>query len=133
MKDKWSQINWEEAESYINRLQLRIVKAVKQDKWRLVKRLQYLITHSYYGKAIAIRKVTTNKGKNTPGIDGILLKSDNEKSKAIYILETKGYKSSVLKRVYIEKNGKKEKRLLGIPTMKDRAMQALHLLGLMLE
>lgn len=130
MKDKWSQINWEEAESYINRLQLRIVKAVKQDKWRLVKRLQYLITHSYYGKAIAIRKVTTNKGKNTPGIDGILLKSDNEKSKAIYILETKGYKSSALKRIYIEKNGKKEKRPLGIPTMKDRAMQALHLLGL---
>lgn len=130
MKQQWSQINWEEAESYINKLQLRIVKAVNKDKWRLVKRLQYLITHSYYGKALAIRKVTTNKGKNTPGIDGVLLKSDNEKMKAMETLDSKGYKSSALKRVYIEKYGKKEKRPLGIPTMRDRAMQALYLLSL---
>ena len=129
-KVKWKQINWEQAETYINRLQIRIVKAVKENKWRLVKRLQYLITHSFYGKAVAVRRVISNKGKNTPGIDGIVWKTDKEKEEAIRTLETKGYRASALRRIYIEKFGKKEKRPLGIPTMKDRAMQALQLLGL---
>lgn len=61
-KVKWKQINWEQAETYINRLQIRIVKDVKENKWRLVKRLQYLITHSFYGKAVAVRRVISNKG-----------------------------------------------------------------------
>ena len=114
-KVKWKQINWEQAETYINRLQIRIVKAVKENKWRLVKRLQYLITHSFYGKAVAVRRVISNKGKNTPGIDGIVWKTDKEKEEAIRTLETKGYRASALRRIYIEKFGKKEKRPLGIP------------------
>ena len=129
-KVKWKQINWEQAETYINRLQIRIVKAVQENKWRLVRRLQYLITHSFYGKALAVKRVITNKGKNTPGIDGEVWKTDKEKENAIATLETKGYRASALRRIYIEKFGKKEKRPLGIPTMKDRAMQALQLLGL---
>lgn len=129
-KVKWKQINWEQAEIYINRLQIRIVKAVKENKWRLIKRLQYLVTHSFYGKALAVKRVISNKGKNTPGIDGIVWKSDKDKSNAVISLDIKGYKASALRRIYIEKFGKKEKRPLGIPTMKDRAMQALQLLGL---
>lgn len=70
MKVNWNQINWKQAESYINRLQIRIVKATLDKKWRLVKRLQYLITHSFYGRAMAVKRVVSNKGKNTPGIDG---------------------------------------------------------------
>lgn len=104
---KWKQINWEQAETYINRLQIRIVKAVKENKWRLVKRLQYLITHSFYGKAVAVRRVISNKGKNTSGIDGIVWKTDKEKEEAIRTLETKGYRASALRRIYIEKFGKK--------------------------
>lgn len=127
---KWKQINWEQVNTYINRLQTRIVKAVKERKWRLAKRLQYLITHSFYGKALAVKRVISNKGKNTPGIDGKIWKTDKEKEEAIRNLETKGYKASSLRRIYIEKFGKKEKRPLGIPTMKDRAMQALQLLGI---
>lgn len=127
---KWKQINWEQVNTYINRLQTRIVKAVKEHKWRLVKRLQYLITHSFYGKALAVKRVISNKGKNTPGIDGKIWKTDKEKEEAIRNLQTRGYKASALRRIYIEKFGKKEKRPLGIPTMKDRAMQALQLLGL---
>lgn len=126
----WNQINWEQAEEYINRLQVRIVKATLESKWRLVRRLQYLITHSFYAKAIAVKRITSNKGKNTPGIDGKMWKSNEEKEKAINELEIIGYKPQPLKRIYIEKYGKKEKRPLGIPTMKDRAMQALMLLGL---
>ena len=127
---KWNQINWEQAEMYINRLQVRIVKATLEEKWRLVKRLQYLITHSFYGRAMAVKRVISNKGKNTPGIDGAVWKTDKEKEDAIRNLETKGFTASPLRRIYIEKFGKKEKRPLGIPTMFDRAMQSLQLLGL---
>ena len=130
MKVKWNQINWEQAETYINRLQIRIVKATLEGKWRLVKRLQYLITHSFYGRAIAVKRVISNKGKNTPGVDGVVWKTDNAKEEAIQNLETKRFVASPLRRIYIEKFGKKEKRPLGIPTMIDRTMQALQLLGL---
>ena len=93
-KVKWKQINWEQAETYINRLQIRIVKAVKENKWRLVKRLQYLILHSFYGKALTVKRVISNKGNNTPGIDGVVWKSNKEKEEAVRNLQTKGYRAS---------------------------------------
>lgn len=52
----WKTINWKQAEEYVKRLQLRIVKATQQGKWRLVRRLQYLITRSFYAKALAVKK-----------------------------------------------------------------------------
>lgn len=109
---------------------MRIVKATLEQKWRLVKRLQYLMTNSFYAKAVAVKRVVTNKGKKTPGIDGETWKTDNEKADAIRNLKCQTYHAKPLKRVYIEKFGKKEKRPLGIPTMGDRAMQALQLLAL---
>lgn len=126
----WNDINWEEAEEYVNRLQLRIVKAVQKNKWNLIKRLQYLLIHSFYAKALAVKRVTTNKGKRTAGVDGELWQTPAKKSEAIYNLNEKGYSAQPLRRVYIEKYGKKEKRPLSIPTMKDRAMQALFLMSL---
>ena len=130
MKLRWSQINWTEAEEQVSRLQIRIVKATLEQKWRLVKRLQYLMTNSFYAKAIAVKRVITNKGKRTPGIDGELWKTDAEKMKAVNELNCQTYHAKPLKRIYIEKFGKTEKRPLGIPTMRDRAMQALQLLAL---
>lgn len=129
-KLKWKEINWKQAELYVNRLQVRIVKAVQADKWRLVKRLQKLITNSFYAKALAVKRVITNKGKNTPGIDGDIWSTDKDKIQAVHNLTTSSYKAKPLKRTYIEKYGKKEKRPLGIPTMTDRAMQGLQLLAL---
>mgnify|MGYP004608976667 FL=1 len=129
-KSKWKEINWKQAELYVNRLQVRIVKAVQENKWRLVKRLQKLVTNSFYAKALAIRRVTTNKGKKTPGIDGVIWTTDEDKIQALCNLETCSYKAKLLKRAYIEKYGKKEKRPLVIPTMSDRAMQGLQLLAL---
>ncbi len=70
LKNQWNQIDWEKVERHVNRLQTRIAKAVIQRKWSLVKRLQYLLTHSYYAKLLATRKTTQNKGKRTAGIDG---------------------------------------------------------------
>jgi len=127
---QWELIDWKKAENTVNRLQVRIAKATINKKYNEIKRLQYLLTHSYYAKALAVRKVTTNKGKNTPGVDGELWESPSDKMKAIHQLTDKGYKARPLRRVYIEKKGKKEKRPLGIPTMYDRAMQALYALSL---
>ena len=76
MKLQWNQIDWEKAEEQVNRLQVRIVKATLEQKWRLVKRLQYLMTNSFYAKALAVKRVVSNKGKKTPGIDGELWETD---------------------------------------------------------
>ena len=80
---KWKQIDWKKAEEFVNRLQIRIVKAEKADKKNLVKRLQYLLVNSFYAKAIAVRKVTNNRGKKTEGIDGEIWKTEEQKLKAI--------------------------------------------------
>lgn len=126
----WKSIDWAQAETEVNRLQVRIAKATQEKKWNTVKRLQYLLTHSYYAKLLAVRKVTTNKGKKTSGVDKVLWDTPAQKMNAVLSLTDKGYKASPLRRVHIEKKGKKAKRPLGIPTMYDRAMQALYALAL---
>ena len=127
---QWKSIDWNHAEAVVNRLQARIAKATQEKKWHTVKRLQYLLTHSYYAKLLAVRKVTTNKGKNTSGVDKELWSTPASKMRAALSLSDKGYKAHPLRRVYIDKKGKKAKRPLGIPTMYDRAMQALYALAL---
>ena len=121
---QWKTIDWKKAEQEVNRLQVRIVKATQEKKWNTVKRLQYLLTHSFYAKALAVRRVTTNKGKKTAGVDGEIWSTPAMKMRAVMSLTDKGYKARPLRRVYIEKKDKKKKRPLGIPTMYDRAMQA---------
>lgn len=130
LSKQWELIDWKKVENEVNRLQTRIAKASINKKHNEVKRLQYLLTHSYYAKLMAVRQVTTNKGKNTSGIDGEIWSTSLSKMKAVLKLTDKDYKAKPLKRVYIEKKGKKEKRPLGIPTMYDRAMQALYALAL---
>lgn len=127
---QWKSINWNEAETYVNRLQVRIAKATQDKKWNTVKRLQYLLTHSYYAKALAVRKITTNKGKNTSGVDKEFWSTPASKMRGVLSLTDKNYKAKPLRRVFIEKKGKKAKRPLGIPCMYDRAMQALYALAL---
>ena len=127
---QWKAIDWKKAEAEVNRLQARIAKATQEKKWNTVKRLQYLLTHSYYAKALAVRKITTNKGKNTSGIDKELWSTPASKMCGVLTLTDKNYKAKPLRRVYIEKKGKKAKRPLGIPCMYDRAMQALYALAL---
>ncbi|WP_321416471.1 group II intron reverse transcriptase/maturase [uncultured Methanomethylovorans sp.] len=126
----WNHINWNKVETHINRLQVRITKAVIKGNWNLVKRLSYLLTHSHYAKLLAVRKVIRNKGKRTAGIDGKLWNTPSAKMKAALNLTDKRYKAKPLKRVYIEKYGSSKKRPLGIPSMYDRAMQSLYALAL---
>ena len=102
MKLQWNQIDWKKAEEQVNRLQIRIVKATLEQKWRLVKRLQYLITNSFYAKALAVRRVVTNSGKKTSGIDGVLWKTDKEKMEAVFALNVQTYHEKTLKSIYFE-------------------------------
>ena len=125
----WHDIPWRAAHQIVRRLQARIVKATKEGKWGRVQALQHLLTHSFSGKAVAVKRVTENQGKNTPGVDGFTANTPSGKWMLLHDLKRRGYKPMPLRRVYIPKsNGKM--RPLGIPTIKDRAMQALHLLAL---
>jgi RNA-directed DNA polymerase len=125
----WHQINWSEAHQHVRRMQLRIAEATREGKTRKVKSLQRLLTHSFHAKVLAVKRVTENRGKATPGVDGQTWSTPEAKLQAVSSLKSKGYKPLPLRRMYIPKsNGKM--RPLGIPTMKDRAMQALHKLAL---
>lgn len=125
----WNTIEWSKVHQEARKLQVRIAKATREGRWRKVKALQWLLTHSFSAKALAVRRVTENQGKKTPGVDGETWSTPAAKSNAIGRLKRRGYKPMPLRRVYIPKsNGKK--RPLGIPTMADRAMQALHMLAL---
>ena len=121
----WDQIHWKKAEAYVRKLQTRIVKAYQEGRHNKVKALQWLLTHSFYGKALAVKRVTENQGKKTAGVDSELWTTPTLKYEAIRNLKRRGYRPMPLKRVNIpKKNGKK--RPLSIPTMTDRAMQTLY-------
>lgn len=126
---QWHQSNWEKCHQTVARLQARIVKATQQGKKGKVKVRQGILTHSFSAKAIAVKRVTENRGKKTPGIDRQTWSTPVQKFKAVVSLHRRGYPPKPVRRIYIPKaNG--QKRPLGIPTMQDRAMQALHLLAL---
>jgi RNA-directed DNA polymerase len=126
----WHGINWANVLRQVRRLQTRIVKAIQEGRPSRVKALQWLLTHSFSGKALAVRRVTTNRGKNTPGVDKVVWKTPEAKTNAITSMKRRGYSPLPLLRVFIPKKDGRKTRPLGIPVMKCRAMQALHLLAL---
>src|ERR1700726_1358958 len=127
---EWYAIDWQAIHRNVRRLQVRIVQATKEGNWGKVRALQRLLTHSYSGKVLAVRRVTENNGKKTPGVDKEIWDTPEMKTQAVHALEGRGYQPQPLRRVYIPKSDGRTMRPLGIPTMKDRAMQALHLLAL---
>ncbi|HJE67552.1 MULTISPECIES: group II intron reverse transcriptase/maturase [Pseudomonas] len=127
----WHDLDWAKIQISVRKTQLKIAQATMAGDWRRVKRLQRLLTHSFYGRCMAVRRVTENRGRKTPGVDGETWGTPPAKLHAAKRLsEKRGYRPKPLKRVWIPKPGKKEKRPLGIPTMFDRAMQALYLSAL---
>lgn len=125
----WKHIIWHKVENHVRRLQMRIAKAIKLGRQNKAKALQWILTHSFYAKCLAVKRVTQSSGKNTPGVDKVIWRTPKQKMKAVLSLKRRGYKSLPLRRIHIpKKNGKL--RPLGIPAMPDRGMQALHLLGL---
>lgn len=125
----WKAIDWQKARREVRRLQIRIAKAVREGRHGRVKSLQWLLTRSFSGKALAVKRVVSNRGSKTPGVDGSIWYTPKQRMKAVHALRRRGYQAQPLRRTYIpKKNGKM--RPLGIPTMHDRAMQALHALAL---
>jgi RNA-directed DNA polymerase len=122
----WQGINGSRVFHPVRRLQARMVKATQAGRWGKVKALQPLLTHSFSAKALAVRRVTDNQGKRTPGIDRVGWDRPAKKLAAVYALKQRGYRAQPLRRVYIAKSHGKQ-RPLGIATMTDRAMQMLSL------
>ncbi|GAC1644605.1 MAG: group II intron reverse transcriptase/maturase [Chloroflexota bacterium] len=127
---EWHAIEWQKAHRIVRRLQARIVQATQEGRWGKVHALQHLLTHSFSGKALAVRRVTENQGKNTPGVDRVRWNTPTKKTAAIHTLRQRGYRPQPLRRVYVPKGTGGKMRPLGIPTMTDRAMQTLYLLAL---
>jgi RNA-directed DNA polymerase len=125
----WASIDWTIVYQHVHRLQMRIAKAVEQERWHKVAALSRILTRSYYAKLWAVRRVVTNKGKNTAGVDRIIWKTPQQKVNAVKALRQRGYRPLPLRRIYIPKSNGKQ-RPLGIPSMKDRAMQALYAMAL---
>lgn len=89
--ERWKSIDRRKAEDYVRKLQARIVKAQREGRHGKVKSLQWLLTHSFYGRYLAVVRVTTNKGKNTAGVDRVRWSTDAAKVKAIDTLKRRGY------------------------------------------
>lgn len=127
--ESWSAIDWPSTYKTVERLQVRIAKATREKRWGKVRSLQRILVRSLPARRLAVRRVTTNRGKRTPGIDGVLWTTARKKTQAVEDLKRRGYKPLPLRRIHIPKrNG--GKRPLSIPCMIDRAMQALYLLAL---
>ncbi len=127
--DNWYAVDWRRIERNVRGMQIRIAKATREGDWRRVKALQRMLTRTLSAKLYAVRRVTQNQGARTAGVDRELWDSPESRWEAVGRLKRRGYKPLPLRRVFIPKANGKE-RPLGIPTMRDRAMQALYLLAL---
>ena len=125
----WDSLGWEQIRRRVRRLQVRIAKAIRENRLGKARALQWLLTHSRSAQFLAVKRVAENKGHRTPGVDKKVWRTDRQKFQAVNQLTRRGYHPQPLRRIYIKKkNGKL--RPLSIPIMLDRAQQALHLLAL---
>jgi RNA-directed DNA polymerase len=122
---EWKNIPWRKLERRVFKLQTRIFKAEQRGDVKAVRKLQRILMHSWSAKCLAVRRVTQdNQGKKTAGVDGIKSLTPKQRLALVKSLHLSG-KSKPTRRVWIAKPGTKEKRPLGIPTIADRALQAL--------
>jgi len=122
---EWRHINWQKLEKRVLKLQKRIYRAEQRGDTKAVRRLQKTLMRSWSAKSLAVRRVTQdNQGKKTAGVDGIKSLSPVQRLELVKKLKL-SHKAKPTRRVWIPKPGTEEKRPLGIPTMADRALQAL--------
>ena len=89
---RWDAIDWQTIEEQVRRLQMRIAKATREGRWGKVKSLQWLLTHSFAAKLLAVRRVTQNAGRNTAGVDGVVWKTAAQKHEAARSLQRRDYR-----------------------------------------
>lgn len=122
----WNTIPWRDANRLVRNLRQRIFRATEQGDWRKVKSLQKLMLRSYANLVLSVRRVSQiNQGKHTAGIDKLVVKTPEERGKLVdEIAQLTPWRAKPVRRVYIPKaNGKL--RPLGIPVIRDRALQAI--------
>jgi len=128
---KFYGIDWKHCGDVVFQLQCAIAKAWQVHDLQRVRQLQDQLVRTFEARALAVKKVRTNRGGKTPGVDGVVWDRDSTLMEAISRLrDLSRYKPMPVKRVYIPK-GKGGRRPLGIPTMYDRAVQTLFVLALM--
>jgi RNA-directed DNA polymerase len=116
----WGFIKWQKVIKPVYRLQVRIAKAIREGKRGKAKALQRLLTHSLHAKLLAIKRITENVGSKTPGVDGVIWETSQEKMQAARALKQRGYQPLPLRRIHIpKKSGSTKTRPLGIPAMFD--------------
>ena len=113
---EWYAVDWPTIHRNVRRLQVRIAQATKEGNGGKVRALQRLLTHSYSGKVLAVRRVTENNGKKTPGVDKEIWDTPERKTQAVHALKCRGYQPQPLRRVYIPKSDGRTMRPLGIPS-----------------
>ena len=96
---QWPDIDWVQCRRNVRRLQMRIVKATQEGRWSKVKALQRLLTGSFSGKALAVKRVTENEGRKTAGVDRQVWSTPETKAQAVHHLNRRGYKPLPLRRV----------------------------------
>lgn len=127
---EWKHLPWKKIQVKVFKLQRRIYRASQQGNVKLVHRLQRLLIKSWYGRLLAVRRVSQdNRGKRTAGIDGVKLLTPPQRLQLAQTLSQLP-RPQPLRRIWIPKPGKTEKRPLSIPVMTDRAAQALLKLAL---
>src|SRR5258708_13126464 len=104
---EWYAIDWKAINRYVRRLQVRIVQATKESRWGKVRALQRLLTHSYSGKVLAVRRVTENDGKETPAVDREIWDTPEKKTQAVHELKPRDYQPQPLHRLYIPNTHRK--------------------------
>src|SRR5438093_3005575 len=132
--DRWETLPWPRLQRNVFKLQKRIYQAARRGDVRTVRKLQRLLMSSWSAKLLAVRRVTQdNQGKKTAGVDGVKSVPPKQRLDMVERLHPKHWKRikpQPVRRVYIPKPGKAEKRPLGIPVMETRGHQALVKLAL---
>lgn len=125
-RTEWHDVNWQNAHDSVRNLRWRIFKATQSEDWRKVRNLQKLMLRSYSNALLSVRKATQeNKGRKTAGVDRVLIKTPHSRGKMVDdLMNNQDWKPKPARRVYIPKSNGKQ-RPLGIPTIRDRCLQAI--------